>query len=167
MKRSNATIGTIIRFSFVAVREASKRSKRAARHAASFDETYSYIRSVLRAEPMDYVTGEKELTEAQQEELSQRTGPSLWLVKDEGIYIMDNAADRKGKPEVVYAEGLDASADCDKVRAVAGGDDFVMTIPLDWVELSLQAHGHVVDEGEPEYFAIAMKDNEVRLITLS
>ena len=58
--------------------------------------------------------------------------PSLWLVKDEGIYLMSN-----GKPampaghNVVYADGYGKNADYDAVREAAGGDDFVEGLPID------------------------------------
>lgn len=64
------------------------------------------------------------------------TGPSLWLVKDDGIYVMSNGfpADAEGERNyVVYAEGFDPRSnpnvweDC---RDAVGGDDFCEVIPL-------------------------------------
>src|SRR5688572_13760922 len=59
-----------------------------------------------------------------------RTSPTLWLVKDTGIYIMTPAKLEK-MPEddshLCYADGFEPTdADCfDKATAVLGGDDFV------------------------------------------
>lgn len=61
--------------------------------------------------------------------------PTLWLVKDTGIYLMTSAqldpipAD---KSHVCYAEGYrptDANLN-EKCREAVGGDDFVETIPF-------------------------------------
>ncbi|MHB8508926.1 MAG: DUF3085 domain-containing protein [Candidatus Dormibacteria bacterium] len=52
----------------------------------------------------------------------------LWFVKDEGIYLMSNSFPKRGGP--VYARGYGKHADWDKVRAAAGGDDFVEFIEI-------------------------------------
>jgi hypothetical protein len=61
------------------------------------------------------------------------TDKGVWLVKDDGIYLM-NAFSTKGKKNlVVYASGYNPNkSDCweDCVHAV-GGDDFVEFVPLD------------------------------------
>ena len=56
-------------------------------------------------------------------------GPAgLWLVKDEGIYLMSNSFPKRGGP--LYARGYGKNADWDAVRAAAGGDDFVEFIDI-------------------------------------
>lgn len=65
--------------------------------------------------------------------------PALHLVKDEGVYLMTNAANwsvfsEDGPSEPIYASGLGPESTFDSwVRAV-GGDDFVRLIPLEWWE---------------------------------
>jgi hypothetical protein len=56
--------------------------------------------------------------------------PSLWLVKDRGIYLMASAIIKhpaKDQSHVCYAEGFEPSVpNCfDKCRSAVGGDDFV------------------------------------------
>jgi len=72
---------------------------------------------------------------------------SLWLVKDSGCYIMSSGkpgltAGDPAKPErqlaVHSAGGWD---DQDQLEDEIGGDDFVETIPLDFVQAGL-AQGH-------------------------
>ena len=47
----------------------------------------------------------------------------IWLVKDEGVYVMPSVK-IEGKPPVVYAEGF--GPDCE----YTGGDDFVEFVEL-------------------------------------
>lgn len=57
------------------------------------------------------------------------TKNDLWLVKDEGIYLMVplKKGQSKGKRHICYAEGYEPDLpDCfDKCQAAVGGDDFV------------------------------------------
>lgn len=83
--------------------------------------------------------------------------PGLFLVKDDGIYLMSNGEPgllvEEGKPRnrVVYANGYEAlsgdvdqrGAQYDKIRAAVGGDDFVELVPLSAVE-KVKAGGSVV-----------------------
>jgi len=69
-------------------------------------------------------------------------GPGLYLVKDDGVYLMSAATEplRKEGGEwsvVAYAVGHDPSeGDCyDYDREVCGGDDFVEFIPVEALEL--------------------------------
>lgn len=57
----------------------------------------------------------------------------LWLVKDQGIYLLSNAVGRQAPP--VYAVGYGPDADWDHVREAAGGDDFVEYLPIDMPSL--------------------------------
>ena len=61
-------------------------------------------------------------------------GPILWLVKDEGVYLMAGTKTRQLAPEgsetkcvAVYAEGFGP-------EEYLGGDDFVEPIPLSFVD---------------------------------
>ena len=76
--------------------------------------------------------------------------PCLWLVKDEGIYLMSpgihpdaERAERTRAP-VSYASGFDPTRDdrmavWDRARDAVGGDDFAEDIPLEWVDAALAA----------------------------
>ncbi|SIO53911.1 DUF3085 domain-containing protein [Chitinophaga niabensis] len=67
---------------------------------------------------------------------STHNRPTVWLVKDRGIYIMSSAlvdeACKKDIP-VCYAEGFHPNnKNCyEKCRAAMGGDDFVESIPFE------------------------------------
>ena len=58
--------------------------------------------------------------------------PGLWLVKDEGVYLMSNGEVR-GEPKVVYAQGYDPHQGevWDKCQRVMGGDDMFEFVPAD------------------------------------
>ena len=73
--------------------------------------------------------------------------PCLWLVKDEGIYLMSPGihpeAERTRAP-VSYASGFDPTRDdrmaiWDRARDAVGGDDFSEEIPIDWIDAALAA----------------------------
>ena len=73
--------------------------------------------------------------------------PCLWLVKDEGIYLMSPGihpdAGRTRAP-VSYASGFDPTRDdrmavWDRARDAVGGDDFAEEIPIDWIDAALAA----------------------------
>lgn len=85
----------------------------------------------------------------------KRDKPGLWLVKDQGIYLMSNGVPGlKKKPgsdalKVVYAEGYNPgnqgiSVIHDKCRAAVGGDDFCEALPLDFFEEVLATKPAVV-----------------------
>ena len=77
--------------------------------------------------------------------------PCLWLVKDEGIYLMSpgihpdpGPGDRPTRPPVAYADGFDPTRDdrlavWDRARDAVGGDDFAEAVPLEWVDAALAA----------------------------
>jgi hypothetical protein len=63
----------------------------------------------------------------------------LWLVKDDGIYVMSPSAERDTDGDgvhVIYANGFhrDEEDIWDKTHAVSG-DDFAEFIPLDWEQV--------------------------------
>jgi hypothetical protein len=69
--------------------------------------------------------------------------PALWLVHDQGVYLMSSGIphlERPDKPEaskVVYAQDCNPDVDedwWDNARDLVGGDDFVEAIALDIVE---------------------------------
>lgn len=70
-----------------------------------------------------------------------KIGPKLWLVKDQGCYLMSNAADQShtvgGDLFVVYAAGLGKDCDHGTLRQAVGGDDFCEVIPLEDFETML------------------------------
>ena len=65
---------------------------------------------------------------------------ALWLVKDQGVYLMSSAKEslpgEGGKMnKVVYAKGYDPDKDADvweKGQDAMGGDDCVNALPLEW-----------------------------------
>ena len=63
-----------------------------------------------------------------------KIGPSLWLVKDEGCYLMSNAADQPRGPDdrllCVYAKSLGPDCDYQSLREACGGDDFCEPLPV-------------------------------------
>jgi len=69
----------------------------------------------------------------------------LWLVKDEGIYLMKAfVGSKKEEMPIVYAEGFDPNKDQDvwdrSVDAV-GGDDFALFLPFTTMGLNLMKKG--------------------------
>ena len=76
--------------------------------------------------------------------------PCLWLVKDEGVYLMSPGIDpdaertERTRAPVAYASGFDPTRDdrlavWDRARDGVGGDDFAEDIPLEWVDAALAA----------------------------
>ena len=68
-------------------------------------------------------------------------GPSLLLVKDQGVYLMANS---KGddRDHVIYAHGfnpktVDPEILWDRSRAVMGGDDGVDALPEEFIEAGI------------------------------
>jgi len=63
----------------------------------------------------------------------------LWLVKDNGIYLMSNGSDPwpNGKSVIAYAQGYEPDADdsWDRCRDAVGGDDFCEFLGMDFVTL--------------------------------
>ncbi|MYE83070.1 MAG: DUF3085 domain-containing protein [Gammaproteobacteria bacterium] len=93
--------------------------------------------------------------------------PCLWLVKDEGIYLMspgihpDSEADRSTRAPVAYASGFDPTRDdrmavWDRARDAVGGDDFAEAVPLEWVDAAIAARS-------PE-FALVFGPNAIGLL---
>ena len=101
------------------------------------------------------IYGEERCAVAQPGE-ERRAPPCLWLVKDEGIYLLspgfhpDAEADgRTPRPPVAYASGFDPTRDdrmavWDRARDAVGGDDFADAVPVEWVDVALSA-------GSPEF----------------
>lgn len=61
----------------------------------------------------------------------------LWLVKDQGIYIVANTSP---KPFIAYAKGCNPATDDDFYEtslSLIGGDDCCIKIPLDWFEYAV------------------------------
>jgi hypothetical protein len=62
------------------------------------------------------------------------TAPGLWLVHDQGVYLMSNALDRDPKTApLAYAAGCDPKDEdwWETSRALVGGDDFAEPIEID------------------------------------
>jgi hypothetical protein len=73
-----------------------------------------------------------------------KIGPKLWLVKDDGCYLMSNAAGQKfednGPLLVSYAQGFDRDCGYELLTEELGGDDFVEIISIDKFERLLQGN---------------------------
>ena len=76
----------------------------------------------------------------------QKPIPSLFLVHDDGVYLMSAGKPHLPNPDkpkmskVVYAEGCNPDTDedwWDASRALVGGDDFAEALPLDLFEAIL------------------------------
>jgi hypothetical protein len=81
--------------------------------------------------------------------------PSLWLVKDSGIYLMSagipkhvRTAKLPGASVIVvhYAKGFEPDApDCwDRCREAVGGDDFAVNLDADMFANAIREHAEVV-----------------------
>lgn len=77
-----------------------------------------------------------------------RAPPCLWLVKDEGIYLMSPGFDPDAprspgeRAPVAYAVGFDPKRQdrlvvWERARDAVGGDDFCDEIPLEWVDAAV------------------------------
>ena len=79
--------------------------------------------------------------------------PALWFVKDDGCYLLSAGVPLQLEPGtdnrlVVYAEGLDRTADYDHIREVGGGNDFVEVLTTDEIRQL------VAPEESPKAFCI-------------
>jgi hypothetical protein len=79
----------------------------------------------------------------------EANGPALFLVHDQGVYLMSNGSPRDteggqdGRCRVAYAEGCDPNVGefddwYGTSRDLVGGDDFVETLPLGDAEAFLR-----------------------------
>jgi hypothetical protein len=97
----------------------------------------------------------------------QDTGKGLWLVGDQGVYLMPNT-EHAGKPNVVYAKECDPTKlNFDKwwqaKRASFGGDDGVEFISLSEIDgllipakTGMQAEQFIIDIS-PQRFVISIQ----------
>lgn len=101
--------------------------------------------------------GEDRMWEPQPGE-EEAAEPALWLVKDEGIYLMSTGiypegherAHPEGHAATAYAQGFDPRQRdrmdiYDDARAAVGGDDFSETVPLEWVDAAVKARAASFD----------------------
>ena len=68
----------------------------------------------------------------------------LWLVKDEGIYLMKAFATSEKDMPIIYAESFDPSKDndvWDRSVSAVGGDDFAEFLPFTIMGLQLMKKG--------------------------
>jgi Protein of unknown function (DUF3085) len=98
--------------------------------AATFRATYA---EAIKAYQKD--TNKKYDGAASLDRYYLHNAPMLWLVKDEGIYLMSSAKLEEfpeDKSHICYAEGFapDASDSYEKCKKVVGGDDFVESFPF-------------------------------------
>ena len=78
----------------------------------------------------------------------KETKPSLFLVHDDGVYLMsastvDNSAEDGQRQRVAYAQGCNPKTDEDhyeNARDLVGGDDFAENVPVN------PAWGEVLDK---------------------
>lgn len=95
--------------------------------------------------------------------------PAIWLVKDEGIYLMSTGiypegherALPGGRMAVAYAVGFDPRRDdrldvWDRARDAVGGDDFADPLPLEWVDAAVRARAPA--------FALEFEPDAVELV---
>ena len=70
---------------------------------------------------------------------------ALWLVKDQGVYLMSNGALSKDSEGFVVRAATAYAAECNpttlefeewygNARAIMGGDDSVESLPLEWFD---------------------------------
>ena len=91
-----------------------------------------------------------------QDKFSEQRG--VWMVKDNGIYIM-NAHKRKGGNIVVYADGYNPDLNDDwweDCRDAVGGDDFAEFIPLGIRQLM-----RIINNKDPLY--IELTETEIKI----
>jgi hypothetical protein len=114
-------------------------------HRVSYEELYDtqmYVDGVVKVDENGGVD-EKNIDPA-------KRIPKLWLIKDQGVYLMSNRKlDKDDAPEVTYAKGI-APSDEDfyaKARDIMGGDDCVIALHLDAFEeyIRLGANQIVID----------------------
>ena len=80
--------------------------------------------------------------------------PAVWLVKDEGVYLMSNGLpldkDENGRTRVVYLPGFHPEKDegwHQHASEVFGGDDFAVALPAEDVEQALAEGGKTLTIG--------------------
>ena len=100
--------------------------------------------------------------------------PALWLVKDEGVYLMSTGiypegherAHPEGRAATSYAQGFDPRQRdrmdvWDDARAAVGGDDFSEPVPLDWVDAAVRARAAAFEiEITADSMALALRRND-------
>jgi hypothetical protein len=118
-------------------------------HSRDAKTRYPTMEQQVEAAGLDW--GDPDLFSKMDSSASADVAVGLWLVKDEGIYLMTNSEDKswlafggrdypKGETShVVYGRGFGHDADWDAVRAVAGGDDFVMFLGEDFMAPLLES----------------------------
>ncbi|MCY4641756.1 MAG: DUF3085 domain-containing protein [Gammaproteobacteria bacterium] len=117
----------LLKFNIEAVRNQFEHAKQSTTHKPTFGEQIDAFGD--DAFGMDYDEIVKKLNE------QGKIKPALWLVKDNGIYIMSNG-DGDNRPDVVYAQGYNPNKDgdmWDKCRDAMGGDDCCELIDHDTV----------------------------------
>jgi len=68
----------------------------------------------------------------------------LWLVKDEGIYLMRAFFSTQKNAPIIYAQGFNPNKDddvWDKSYLAVGGDDFAVFLPFSEAGLNLMKKG--------------------------
>ena len=117
----------LLKFNIEAVRKQFEHAKQSNQHKPTYGEQFEAFGDDVFG--MDYDEIVKKLNE------DNKIKPALWLVKDQGIYIMSNG-DAPDRPDVVYAQGYDPNTDgdvWDKCRDAMGGDDCCELIDHDTV----------------------------------
>ena len=148
----------ILTFKTAEVALAVQNAKAAIRHRATFGEQYNPA----------YHKGGKVKKDASGFPDSRNIDPSLipaslWLVKDEGVYLMSNAAFTDGMGEAVLAYAaecnpatLDFETWYSNARDIMGGDDCAESLPLAWFE-------QVIASGKTT-FRLQILAKEIRLL---
>ena len=133
-----------ISFCLKTIAPLAEHTRQCIEHSATFDQQFDSV--YWKDEYIKKGLSEDQVVEMCGKHLDPTKLPSgFWLVKDQGVYLMSNGSPRltlddgkRGK--VVYAKGYDPERDGDwysRARAVLGGDDFAIFIPLEWYDLSV------------------------------
>ena len=160
------SFGTALVFDIEGVRRCVRHASRCTRHTPAFADYenpafYPHNRVPYLVDPQ---TGAQRIDSGQID--TQRVPPALWIVKDDGIYIVSNGMPKMPGEDpahpsrmfVVYARGFDPDTDPDvhgAACAAAGGDDFAEPIEIDPDLLAFIA--------DPQAGALVVQMSETRM----
>lgn len=120
-------------FDVAAVRQLYEHAKASREHTPTFEMLFEkkYLKDGLK----EFANGEY----AGPEEYDPAKVPAhLKLVKDDGAYLLSSGIPHlpgeQKHHKVAYAAGFGPDADHERVVGALGGDDFVQSIPLEWLD---------------------------------
>ncbi|WP_455233589.1 DUF3085 domain-containing protein [Geopseudomonas aromaticivorans] len=129
----------ILSFPLAEVRRLAEHADQCKEHAPTFSQHYD--RAFWKNPAADLSNEQVYVNKGEHLDLS-KIPAGLWLVKDQGIYLISNGSPRlqaegSDSSVVVHAKGYNPECDedwYDAARSAVGGDDFVEFIPLEWIE---------------------------------